>query len=67
MTRTFKGAAERGVRTYWHKNGQKSAEGVWYGDRPWGRGGDKDGVWTEWDESGAVTKTETYKNGELVQ
>jgi antitoxin component YwqK of YwqJK toxin-antitoxin module len=29
--------------------------------------GKKYGLWTYWDEEGNVTKTETYKDGELVE
>ena len=29
--------------------------------------GKPEGAWTFWDDKGEVTKTETYKNGELVK
>jgi antitoxin component YwqK of YwqJK toxin-antitoxin module len=32
-----------------------------------GENDEKDGVWTFWDKEGNVTKTETYKDGELVK
>jgi antitoxin component YwqK of YwqJK toxin-antitoxin module len=46
--------------TEWHKNGQKSFEGNWVD-------GKVDGVVTFWDKEGEVTKTDTYKDGKLLE
>ena len=46
--------------TKWYENGQKKSEGDYF---PVG----EQGRWTYWDEEGNVTKTETYKDGELVK
>jgi len=46
--------------TEWHKNGQKSFEGNWVD-------GKVDGVVTFWGKDGKVTKTDTYKDGKLVE
>ena len=43
----------------WHENGLKSqAIEV--------KNGQRDGIWTEWNNKGHVTKIETYKSGKLV-
>ena len=49
-----------GFEITYHENGKKSSEGLF-------KNGSKAGVWTEWDDKGDVTKTDTYKNGELVK
>ena len=55
----WKGGKQTGVWTYWNKNGTKESEGHW-------KEGKQDGLSTYWDKEGNVTKTETYKNDELV-
>jgi len=56
----FKNGKNDGLWTGWHENGQKEFEANWKNDK-------KDGLWTSWDKEGNVTKTETYKDGELVK
>ena len=66
----------------WLKNGEERTQGVfdenssghfteWYetGRRKMEvnfKDGEKEGLWTSWNDYGNITKTETYKNGELV-
>ena len=50
-----------GEWTYWHENGQKSAEGIY-------KDGKEDGLWTFWFEGYFdtwVKEQKFYKNGEL--
>ena len=51
---------QEGLWIGWYENGQKS----WEGNH---KSGKQHGVYTEWDKEGNVTKTETYKDGELVK
>jgi len=44
------------VKTEYYDNGEKELEGNY-------KDGKKEGLWTDWDEEGKVTKTETYKLG----
>ena len=46
--------------TGWYDNGQKETGGNY-------KDGKEDGLWTYWDKDGNVTKTETYKDDELVK
>ena len=52
------GSGEPVIERY--ESGQKKKEGTY-------KSGKREGVWTYWDDKGNVTKTETYKNGELVK
>ena len=46
--------------TDYYESGQKMSERHW-------KDGKKEGLWTFWDTEGNVTKTETFKDGELVK
>ena len=48
-----------GKCTVCYENGQKSAEGGYVN-------GERDGLWTYWDEEGNVTSIKTYEAGDLV-
>ena len=46
--------------TEWYENGRRKME-VNFKD------GEKEGLWASWNDYGNITKTETYKNGELIE
>ena len=54
----FKNGKKDGFLISWYENGQKKMEGNIKNEK-------KDGFWTYWDKEGNVTKTETYKDGEM--
>ncbi len=56
----YKDGKAEGLAASYYRKGQKRSEGT-------NKDGKKEGVWTYWDVKGNVTKTETYKNGELVK
>ena len=56
----YKDGKEEGLWTGWFQNGQKTFEGN-------DKNGREDGLQTFWDKEGNVTKTETYKDDELVE
>jgi antitoxin component YwqK of YwqJK toxin-antitoxin module len=56
----YKNGELNGRFTEWYKNGQKFYEGNL-------KDGKQEGLWTEWDKEGNVTKTETWKDDELVE
>ena len=49
-----------GKHVEYYKNGEKFFEKNY-------KNGKKDGLMTDWDKEGNVTKTKTYKDGELVK
>ena len=57
----WKNGKSMGVWTWWHENGKKMLEGKVSNNT------ERDGVWTWWDTDGNIEKTETYKNGILVE
>jgi len=56
----FKDDRFEGSWNFWYEDGQKKREGNH-------KKGVEVGLWTYWDKEGNVTKTETYKDGELVK
>ena len=46
--------------TEWHASGQKESEGHY-------KEGERDGLWTWWDEHGNITEQVTYRNGGEVK
>ena len=55
----YKDGKIEGLLISWYRNGQKEYEGNFID-------GKEEGLWTWWDKEGNVTKTETYKDDELV-
>ena len=56
-----------GLYTEWWSNGQKKVEGNWVKDENIaGAEYGKNGLWTEWDESGNVVKETAYKSGDVL-
>ena len=43
----------------YYSSGQKESEGTY-------KDGEKDGLWTDWDENGQKRAEDTYKDGELI-
>jgi len=58
--KNYKNGELDGLHTKWYENGKKEFEGNWKGYK-------RVGLWICWNEEGNVTKTETYKNDELVK
>ncbi|MCK5923346.1 MAG: hypothetical protein KAG66_20590 [Methylococcales bacterium] len=56
----LQGHEERGAVDFRYRNEKKWKEGNYNDDD------EKNGRWTSWDWDGNVAKTETYRNGELI-
>jgi len=56
----YKDGKLEGLFTRWYENGQKKFEGNY-------KNGKEDRLRTFWDKEGNVTKTEIYKDGEIVK